>query len=140
MTPVLERRRIATQATVDRFAAKPFVWGRCDCAKMAAFHLRQLGVRVGIAKAGQWQSALGARRALGRLGVASLSELADRHLVEIAPAAALTGDIAIVGGDEGHEAVWIAIGNGAALGWSEWTDGAAILRMSFVETRVWSVL
>lgn len=140
MIPVLERRRIATQATIDRFAAQPFVWGRFDCAKMAAFHLRHLGVRVGIAKSGQWQSALGARRALGRMGVASLSELADRHLDEIAPAATLIGDIVIASGDEGHEALWIAVGNGAALGWSEWTEGAAILRMSFVETRAWSVL
>jgi hypothetical protein len=140
MVPVFERRRIATQATVDAYAGKPFAWGTADCAHLAMFHLRQLGVKVAIAKAGKWDSALGAKRALRRMGVDSLSALASLHILEIPPAAALLGDIVIASGDQGHEALWVVLGNAAAIGWHEDAEGAAVVRMSFVQTRAWRTL
>lgn len=137
---VLERRKIATEATMARFVGQPFVWGKQDCAKLSAFHLRQLGVKVGIAKAGKWTTALGAKAALKRMGVKSLSELADKHLAEIAPASALPGDIMIMPGDDGFEGLAIVLGNGAVLGWHEETDGCAVLRVTYAETRAWRTL
>ncbi|AYJ87675.1 hypothetical protein D3Y57_19270 [Sphingomonas paeninsulae] len=137
---VLERRKIATEATMARFVGKEFRWGSADCAKLAAFHLRQLGVKVGIAKAGKWTTALGAKAALKRMGVKSLSELADKHLAEIAPAAALPGDIMIMPGDNDFEGLAIVLGNGAVLGWHEEAEGCAVLRITYEQTRAWRAI
>lgn len=137
---VLERRKIATEATRDRFAGQPFQWGKWDCAKLAAFHLRQFGISIGIAKAGKWTTALGAKAALKRMGAKSLSEVADRYMAEIAPAAALPGDIIIVPGDGGFEALTVVLGNGAVLGWHEDVEGCAVLRLTYEQTRAWRVI
>ena len=60
MTAVLLQRVAAAQATLDRFKARPFRFGTNDCARMVAFHLKQLGLRVRLAKAGSYRSTLGA--------------------------------------------------------------------------------
>src|SRR3546814_15608540 len=75
MTHPLERRRIATQAAVDRFKDEPFAWGRFDCGKMVAFHLRKMGKPIAHAKAGSYSDALGAARAMKRLGFDNLGAL-----------------------------------------------------------------
>src|SRR3546814_16877565 len=75
MTHPLERRRIATQATVDRFKDEPFAWGRFDCGKMVAFHLRKMGKPIAHAKVGSYSDALGAARAMKRLGFDNLGAL-----------------------------------------------------------------
>jgi len=135
----LERRRIATEATVAKYFGKPFAWGTHDCARMAAWHLRQFGVALGTDKAGTWRSAVGARRALTRLGAASLAELADANFERIPPAAALIGDIMIVPAEDAFGALWVSTGNGTALGWHEDAPGAAIIRASFIDTLAWRV-
>ena len=60
-----------------RYRDKPFQWGKVDCAKVAAFHLKKLGHKILISKAGAYSSPLGAARALKRLGYANLAEMAE---------------------------------------------------------------
>ncbi len=49
MNPMI-RRQQAAQATVDRFLGKPLSYGKDDCARMAVFCLKQLGVKVAYLK------------------------------------------------------------------------------------------
>lgn len=140
--PPMIRRRDATIATIARFQGQPFSWGRFDCARLAAFQARQLGWAVRIAKAGSYASALGAKRALARLGVSNLSELIDAHAIpRIAPAAALLGDLIEIPADdeepgEGFGALTVALGMGRVLGWHPEVDGAAVLH-PLVLTAAW---
>ena len=127
--PAVVHRVAVTQATCDRFIGEPFAWGRADCARMLAFHLQGFGHRLGLAKVGSYKSALGARRALARFGVATLAEAMDRAGFErIPPAAAVAGDVVELPGDEGFGAMTVALGNGRVLGWHESQPGAAVLQ------------
>jgi len=125
-------RRVAlTQKTADRFLGKPFAWGRADCARMLAVHLRAFGHNVGLAKAGSYSSALGAKRALVRFDVTSLAEAMDRAGFDrIPPAAAVVGDVVELPGDGGFAAMTVALGNGRVLGWHEDQPGCAVLQPS----------
>lgn len=116
----IERRVAAVNATRARFEGRPFEWGRVDCAKVAAWHLRALRNRsIGIAKAGTYRSALSARRALKRWGVETLSDALDKAGLEpIAPAAALPGDIFVSDGSDDHEALCVFVGNSMMLGFA----------------------
>ncbi len=127
--PEMMTRVAATQATVDRFKARPFRYGSNDCARMVAFHLKRLGLKVSLAKAGSYRSALGATRALKRLGHDSLAEAIDAMgLTRIAPAAAVVGDIVELPGEAPFGALTVAVGNGRVLGFHEDLVGADILQ------------
>ena len=76
MNPMI-RRQQAAQATVDRFLGKPLSYGKDDCARMAVFCLKQLGVKVSLLKAGTYSSPRGAARVLKSLGHDSLSSAVD---------------------------------------------------------------
>jgi|GEM_PF-478128 len=97
----LELRVAATSATFARFNGQPLMLGKTDCARMVAFHLKQLGFKASLLKAGAYSTEVGARRALTRLGVTSLSEIMDRHFERIAPAQAVVGGGGWVGGGGG---------------------------------------
>lgn len=129
MTEMLRRQR-AAQATVDRFRAAPFVYGKNDCARLAAFALRQMGHKPGLAKAGSYSNALGAARALKRLGHDDLASALDAlGLLRIPPIAALPGDLIMVPGEGPFGgAIAVAVGNGRVLGYHEDLDGADILQ------------
>lgn len=124
------RRVAAAQATVDRFKDRPFRWGREDCARMVAFHLRKMGYSLRLAKAGSYTSALGAKRALRALGFADLAAAIDSYGLErIPPAAAVAGDILLVPGeDEFGGALHVAVGNGRSLAYHQDVEGAAIVQ------------
>lgn len=127
--PTLLRRVEAAQTTVDRFKGRRFRFGTNDCARMVAFHLRQLGLSVRLAKAGSYRSRLGATRALRRLGHDSLAAALDGHgLLRIAPAAAVVGDIVELPGEPPFGALSVAVGNGRVLGYHQDCAGAEILQ------------
>lgn len=119
MSSILEIRRAATQATVDRFGGHAFEWGKWDCAKMVAFQLRGLGRPEAHAKAGSYADALGAKRALRRLGYESMGDLMRARFEEIPPAACLLGDIIEFDADSPLGALGIALGNNAVFCYSE---------------------
>lgn len=118
MTNPMIRRVAAVDATIARFNGKPLQYGKDDCARMASFCLRKLGIKTPILKAGTYSTAVGAARAMKRMGVKDLIEGVDLlGLPRIAPASALPGDILALPGENDHPALAVAVGNGRVLGW-----------------------
>ena len=136
MTP-LEKRAAATRKTVARFAPREFKWGACDCARMAAWHVRQLGHTV--PQVGKYRGALGARRRLTEMGFDDLPALVGSVLPEIAPAAALAGDVVAFASDDPIGAIGIVVGNGNMLAFHESWPVPVIMEMGQID-RAWSVL
>lgn len=125
--PLVVRKK-ATDATLEKFGGRPFALGSVDCAKMAAFHLRQFGHKIRLSKAGQYKTVLGAKAALRRMGYESLVEAMDGHGFErIAPAAALLGDVISLPAEHDLAGLGIWLGNGNALAFHEAHDGLVVL-------------
>ena len=123
------RRVDGAQATLDRFKDETFQFGKNDCARMAAYHLRKLGYRPGLAKAGSYRTALSARAALKRAGYDSLADALDGlGLERIAPAAAVVGDIVEMEAGDAFGALAVAVGNGRVLGYHEDEPGAVVVQ------------
>lgn len=95
----LEIRVAATSKTFDKFNGQALVLGKVDCARMVAFHLRSLGHKFSLLKGGHYSNEIGARLALKKLGVSSLSEIMDMHFPRIGLADARTGDVSCVRGE-----------------------------------------
>ena len=126
MSTILERRVAAAQATLDHFDGQPFVWGRCDCAILAAHILRQFGRHTPLRSFGSYRTALGAARALRRKGFHALPAVLDGiGLLRIPYAAALPGDIiATPGEDAWGDALAVDLGRGRYLGFARDANGA----------------
>ena len=140
MNSPLELRHAAIEATMARYRDRPFKWGSVDCAKVAAFHLKKLGHKILISKAGTYSSPLGAARALRRLGYANLPEMADGiGLLQIAPARMLLGDICAIEGDTQLGAIGIYAGNGNIFCFHEDHPGLVTMTPTTI-LRAWSVL
>ena len=124
----LEMRVAATEATFARFHGRPLVLGTTDCARMAAFHLKQLGFKPSLLKGGAYSTPVGARRALKRLGVSSLSEIMDQHFPRWdAPAEARVGDICCVAGDgDMGDAMQVVLHRNTVLGFLDGVCGEII--------------
>ena len=139
MTP-LEIRHTAIEATMARFRGRPFAWGKVDCAKVAAFHLKKLGHKISISKAGSYSSPLGAARALKRLGYSTLAEMADDiGLTRIPYSRMLLGDIAEVEGETAIGAIGLYAGNGNLFCFHEDHPGLVTMTPNKI-LRAWSVL
>jgi len=126
-TPSIMVRRVeATQAVVDTWRGRPFVWGTADCARLAAAMLSELGWRPGLARAGFYKGALGAAKAFRKLGFADAADwMDDVGMIRIPPAAALPGDI--LGFRHADQPLGVglavAVGNGRALAFMDNGDG-----------------
>lgn len=116
MHPMI-RRQQAVEATVQRFAGKTLAYGRDDCARMAAFLVKRLGVKVRLAKMPRYSSEVGAARALKALECDTLAEVVDlTGLPRIAPARAIIGDLAAYPGEDGGVAIFVVVAAGRVLG------------------------
>lgn len=137
---IMVRRTNAAQATLDRFRDQPFQFGKNDCVRMVAFHLRRLGYRPQLAKAGTYRTALSARRALVKYGYDTLADALDGlRLERIPPAAAIVGDIGMCAADTDLGAIVIYVGNGRIFGYSEDAEGAVVMQPIEVEA-AWRVI
>lgn len=136
----LQARQRALAATVSHFEARAFAYGKTDCVRLAAFHLRKMGHRPKLAKAGSYGSLLGAVRALRRTGFASLPEALDAMgFARIAPAAALVGDLLALPGDGELHALQIVAGNGRVFGFHEDRDTACFIQPTLDVAVAWRV-
>lgn len=125
------RRRDAAQATLDAYRGKPLAYGRHDCARMAAMALRHLGYKPGLAKAGAYNSAAGALRALKRRGFDSLPAALDAiGLPRIAFAAGLPADIVQLRSDGHLDALGVLLGNGRVLAFSPHDGRAGVAQLN----------
>lgn len=114
----LERRRAATEKTLGRFRGKAFDWSKgIHCVRLAHQHLRNMGHAVpGLPRV---RSPLGAKRALKANDWESVEGMLDSLLPRIAPAMMLLGDLGIVKGEGGLDAVMICAGPFKVFGWRE---------------------
>ncbi len=127
--PEMVRRVGAAQATMTEFVGRPFRWGRSDCARLAAVHLRRMGYQVRLPSAGSYASARSALKALRDRGFSSMAEALDAvGLTRIAPAEAVTGDIVMGASGDAFGALGIKLNNGRLLGYHEHAVGAAVLQ------------
>lgn len=126
---VMQARVAAAQAAVTRFEGRALAWSRDDCVRLAAFVQRQLKHPVSLAKAGSYRTEAGAAAALKRAGFDTLEAALDAHLPRIAPAMALPGDVLGIGAKwaGGEVALFIALGNGRALGFHAASEDAAAI-------------
>lgn len=120
--PDLVRRQRATEATLAKYRERSLDWTkRVTCVHMARFHLRQMGHRPPPMP--EFRSPLGARKAMKKRGWDSVEQMLDEVLpgARIAPMSMLLGDLAVVRGDQGLDAILLHAGN-EALGWHESGD------------------
>lgn len=130
---VLVRRQRAVEATMAYVRGRKFRLGKLDCARMTAFHLKQLGWRVRLSKIGTYKTALGAKAALKRIGCATVVDAIDAlGLERIAPARALPGDVVSFPCDHELGALGIAVGNGNMLAFHELHELPVVMAMSGV--------
>lgn len=140
MTP-LEIRHAAIEATMARYRGRPFAWGKVDCAKVAAFHLKKMGVRISISKAGAYSNAIGAQRAIMRMGYGTIPDLLDGiGLTRIPYSRLMLGDLVVADGHDGMAAIGIYAGNGHVLGFHEDYLDQGLVAVDLKPEFAWSVL
>ncbi|MFC0633298.1 DUF6950 family protein [Brevundimonas balnearis] len=116
MHPML-RRQQAVEATIQRFAGKTLAYGRDDCARMAAFLVKRLGVKVRLTKMPRYGSAVGAARALRALDCRDLAEVVDKAgLPRVAPSRAIMGDLFALPAPDDTVALHIALDHQTSFG------------------------
>lgn len=113
----IQERVSAVTKTIEKFQGKELEYGKNDCAKMAAFCLRQMKVNVGAAKFGAYKTPVGARAALKRAGCKSLADAVDKvGLMRIGYLSCYPGDIIAFKGKDGDVALHIFIEQGRSFG------------------------
>ena len=130
------RRLQATQQTKDKYWGKPFDWkGGQTCIHMARFHAVKMGHKP--LKMPTIQSAIGARRALKDNGWVGVSEMLDSMFLSIAPASMKLGDLAVIEGDQGFDAIVVNVGH-KVIGWHE--NGSGMVAMTPIgAVKAWHV-
>ncbi|WP_409574690.1 DUF6950 family protein [Sphingopyxis sp. PET50] len=124
----LAERAAATQATWEKYKGQPHDWKGPTCAHVLRSHLRAMGYKP--PKMPQFQSPVGARRALKQMGADDLLSLMPvLGLLEIKVAEMIVGDIAILPGDEGFDALTICAGN-KFIGFHEESDGFTAMEIT----------
>ena len=136
MTELIKRVQ-AVEAMASEWSGVRFAWGKKDCARLAAAHIKAMGHKVSLVKFGTYGSELGAFKALKRGGFDSLEDLVDGRFVRIAPAYVRVGDlVGLQSGDDRWPALSIALGHGRVLGF---LDGRAGVLAALQIKTAWSV-
>jgi hypothetical protein len=91
--PELIRRQRAVERTMKRFGGKAFKMGANDCVKLARFHLKEMGHK--LPSTGHYKTAAEAAKQLKKQGAKNLTQLLDKYLERIPPAAMILGDVAV---------------------------------------------
>ena len=109
------RRCEITQATLDAFEGRAFVYGKADCLMMVHAHLTGFG--YALPPLPRYRGGSGAKKALASQGVDNLIDLVGRYLQPIPPAFMLPGDVLAA---EGVPFESLAVSSGQLLfGWCE---------------------
>lgn len=105
----LAERLAATENVVARFRHHPFSWrDRRTCIHLARAQMRAMGHKPPAIP--DFRSAIGARTALRKTGHSDLASLLDTMLPRIAPLEMIVGDLALVPGEIGLEALGVNAG------------------------------
>lgn len=112
----LQRRSLALDATHTRFMGRTLDWSKkATCAHMLRYHASKMGHELPLVPS--FRSALGAKKALKTAGFESMIDMIDNYFERIPPAFMLPGDVMIVPGTEGFDAVYIKCERSKFLGW-----------------------
>ena len=135
----LERRRLATEKTLGRYAGKVFDWSKgITCVHLARAHLKNMGHKPQTLP--RFRSAFGAKKALQANEWESVEAMLDSMLARIAPAQMMLGDLAIVPGDNGLDAIFVCAGPLKVFGWREDEPKMVLLDIGLDElTGAWRV-
>lgn len=136
----MELRRRAVQATADQFNGIPFKWGSFDCGIMVLSHMRRIGNPLPVDGLGEWKSAIGAKRAVKRLGFDTMDAFLDANLKRIPPAAARLGDVLSFEAEASVGGLGINIGNGAVLCYHEDAPEGPIAGRVITARGAWRVI
>lgn len=114
----LLRRQNGVRVTLGRFRNKPLDWKNGNtCAHLARFHMRAMGHKP--PKLPPFRSLLGAHKALAARDWSNVADMLAAHLPEIAPAAMLPGDLAVLASEDGLGSIFVAIAPHKLAGWRE---------------------
>lgn len=110
-------RVAATETVIARYRGKPFDWSTSGtCIHLARAQVVAMGHKAPRVPA--FRSAIGAGKALKKAGYDRLEDLLDAILPRIAPASMLVGDLALMAGGGGFDAIVIAAG-GKVIGYHD---------------------
>lgn len=113
----LAQRAALTETVVARFRGRPFDWKkRRTCIHLARAQARALGHRPPPIP--DFRSPKAARAALRSTGHETLEALLDSLFIRIPPAAMWVGDLALMAGGDGLDAIVIAAG-GKMIGYHQ---------------------
>lgn len=121
----IELRAWACNQTRTEYEGKPFDWQGSTCIHLLEYHAGRMGHEV--PKVPPFKSAIGAKRALRKLGHKDLPALLDSLFQRVPPAAMRTGDIMALAGDEGFHALVIRADKSKFIGWHEDAPGVTII-------------
>lgn len=108
-----------------KYRQRAFDWNGATCIHLLRTQMVNMGHRPPRLPA--FRSMPGAIRAMRAAGFADVAAIcAGQRLMAIAPAAMLVGDVALLPGDDGLDAVVICAG-GKMLGWHSASDGSGIV-------------
>lgn len=110
----LERRRVALEATMEKYRGRSLDYCKADCARMIRFHLLQMGHKPPALP--RYRSAIGAARAMRETG--GIAAVLDGFLPRIPYSRMLPGDVAILEGEDGMEAGTVCLGH-KLFGWHQ---------------------
>lgn len=129
MGMTLAERAQATEGVIARFRDKPFDW-RTTGTCIHLFRAQAVAMGHKLPPVGRFRTPLGAKRALAARGHDSVTALIDALLPggRIAPAAMIVGDVGVLPGEQGFDAVVICAG-AKVLGW----HGADLSRLMPIE-------
>lgn len=115
----------ATNKTMAKYRERAFDWNGASCIHLARTQLRNMGHKPPRIPA--FRSAIGAKRAMTTNGYETVADIFDGlGLPRIAPAAMLVGDLAMLPGEDGFDAVVICVG-GKLMGWHGAAEKLAII-------------
>lgn len=135
MAQSLVERQAVTQATLDRFAGKPFEWGSIDCGQMVIWHLKAMGWKITVGPT--WKTPIALKRFLNRRGGSGASCIDGWGVPRIPPASAIIGDIIEMEGEPPFGAFGVSLGNGRVLAFSEDVEGTAVLQPIIPPLAAW---
>lgn len=106
---------------MEKYRGRAFDWAdKATCLHLARTQLRYMGHKPPAIPA--FRSAIGAKRAMEAAGYQTMADIFDGlGLERITPAAMMVGDLAVLPGDGGFDAIVICAGN-KMIGWHEGSD------------------
>ena len=109
-----------------KYRGRAFDWAdKATCLHLARTQLRQMGHKPPAIPA--FRSAIGAKRAMEAAGYQTMADIFDGlGLERITPAAMLVGDLAVLPGDGGFDAIVICAGN-KMIGWHGAADNLTMI-------------